>query len=389
MSKNHELDDLKRRGQAAFQHKQSTWSAFAEARDRASAAHAAMESAWQARIAAREEMNREFEAMQQSSACYREVWDEYGRIRDAHSAEIERLRSEADYEHQQMVECFERASDCYESGSKAEAPYWSQQGREHQERRNDLNEAISQLCQAIKAARNAAESRAPKTDASAFHGARTIFQQAKSDHEAAQAEFKRLKAERDRLKAEFDSAQAEHIRLKDEFQRKLEAVKAERRRARDQTLDRANIRSSERADAKIITKPDGTTQIYHGGLGKGDGIGHGHTVLDQSGHKTYNRDAFAAHGHQNFTDDPAKSYPGKGQWGELRHGWIDNHAVTWCEGLGVNAGQTLICDGHVNREYFDAHHDHYGPDTKYKTGDRIEDITDAMKRPKYYSGPSK
>lgn len=305
MSKNHELDDLKRREQAAFQHKQAAWNAFAEARDRASAAHAAMESAWQARIAAREEMNREFEAIQQSSARYRGVWDEYGRIRDAHSAEIERLRSEADYEHQEMVECFERASDCYESGSKAEAPYWSQQGREHQERRNDLNEAISQLCQAIKAARNAAESRAPKTDASAFHGARTIFQQAKSDHEAAQAEFKRLKAERDRLKAEFDSAQAEHIRLKDEFQRKLEAVKAERRRARDQTLDRANIRSSERADAKIITKPDGTTQIYHGGLGKGDGIGHGHTVLDQSGHKTYDRDAFAAHGHQNFTYDPA------------------------------------------------------------------------------------
>ena len=146
MSKNHELNDLKLREQTAFQHKQAAWSAFAEARDRASTAHAAMESAWQARIAAREEMNREFEAMQQSSARYREVWDEYGRIRDAHSAEIERLRSEADYEHQQMVECFERASDCYESGSKAEAPYWSQQGREHQERRNDLNEAISQLC---------------------------------------------------------------------------------------------------------------------------------------------------------------------------------------------------------------------------------------------------
>jgi len=77
------------------------------------------------------------------------------------------------------------------------------------------------------------------------------------------------------------------------------------------------------------------------------------------------------------------------QWGELRHGWIGDYSVTWCEGTGVNAGQTLICDGHVDREYFDAHHDHYGPDSKYKSGGRIEDITDSMGRKKYYSGPGK
>lgn len=75
--------------------------------------------------------------------------------------------------------------------------------------------------------------------------------------------------------------------------------------------------------------------------------------------------------------------------GELRHGWINDHAVTWCEGVGTNVGQTLICDGHVDRVYFDSHHDHYGPDTKYRSGNRIEDITDLMGRKKYYSGPGK
>ena len=131
---------------------------------------------------------------------------------------------------------------------------------------------------------------------------------AKSDHEAAQAGFKRLKAERDRLKAEFDSAQAEHIRLKDEFQRKLEAVKAERRRARDQTLDRADIRSSERADAKIVTKPNGTTQIYHGGLGKGDGIGHGHVVLDKDNNVVYMRDPWQDKTQGQYLIDDSKTH---------------------------------------------------------------------------------
>ena len=34
----------------------------------------------------------------------------------------------------------------------------------------------------------------------------------------------------------------------------------------------------------------------------------------------------------------------------------------------------------MDREYFDSHHDHYGVDTKYGTGRRIEDITDSMGR---------
>ena len=55
---------------------------------------------------------------------------------------------------------------------------------------------------------------------------------------------------------------------------------------------------------KIVKKADGTTQVYHGGIGKGDGYGHGHTALDQFGNKTYDRGAFEAHGSQNYTDSP-------------------------------------------------------------------------------------
>jgi cell division protein FtsB len=389
MPRNHELNHLKAIEQDAFQRKQSAFQRYIASKDRASEAHDEMERAWQERSSAREEMNHEFERNQQAWEHYRSVWDEYGRVKEANSRQIDRLRADADYEHQAMQDAFNQASSEYEYGDKSLAPYYSQQGHEHKARRDDLNAEVSQLCQEIKDAKARAEWSASKPDDSAFRNAKERFESAKARHEHKQAEFKRLKAERDQAKAEFNSLQEEWKRCKDAFQTKLEQVKAENKRERERALDKAGVRWSEREDAKIVKKADGTVQVYHGGLGQGDGLSHGHTVLDQFGNKVYEREAFAEHGPQNYTDDPTKFYPGKGQWGELRHGWIKDHAVTWCEGTGVNSGQTLICDGHVTREYFDSRHDHYGPDSKYKSGDRIEDITDSMGRKKHYSGPGK
>lgn len=354
-------------------------------------------------------MNREYEELQRASENYREVWDEYGRIRDTNNYEIERLRSEADSEHQQMIDCFEQASSCYEYGNKSEAPYWSSQGHEHKNRRDDIHEEVSKLCQEIKDAKQNAEWRAPKIDSSAFHRAKEAFEQAKSCHESAQAEFKRLKAERDHLKDNFSSLQEEHTRLKEEFQRKLEEVKSANKRERERTLDKAGVRYSEREDAKIVKKPDGTTQVYHGGLGKGDGVGHGHTALDQFGNKTYGRGAFEKHGNQNFTDGSHKgsgsfgglgrtnnpgAKPSNGGWTPIERGTIidedgKSYDVTFRQGLGRNAGQTLIRDGHVSGNQFHTHHNRYGPNDKSRypnQPDHIED-SDAHKNDDYYTGP--
>ena len=303
MARNSELDSLKTREQEAFRRKQLAYQKYADAKDRASAAYSIMQSAWEERCSAREEMNREYESMQHSSDNYREVWGEYSRIRDANNSRIESLRYEADSEHQMMKDCFEQASAAYEYGDKSEAPGYAAQGHEHKDRRNELNEEVGRLIQEIRNAKEAAECRAPKTDSSAFRRAKEVFSSAKSCHESAEAEFKRLKAERDRAKAEFNSAQEEFVHLRDEFQKRLAEVKAENQRERDKTLDEAGINWSERDDVKIVKKADGTVQVYHGGLGSGDGLGHGHTAIDQFGHKTYDRGAFEEHGHQNYTDD--------------------------------------------------------------------------------------
>lgn len=278
--RNQDLDALKTREQEAFSFKQNAWKKYDEAKTRCSELHDAMQSAWNERVSARDVMNREYEAMQNDNNNYRAVWDEYGRIRDYNNAKIENLRSEADYEHREMIRCFDQASSCYQYGDKSEAPYWSEQGHSHKNLRDQLNCQISELCREVKAAKQNAEMRANKTNSSAFHRAKEAFDDAKNKHEAFQAGFKRLKAERDQFKLEFHRAEAEHRKLKEQFQRKLDEIKTNNRREREETLDKAGVSLFERSDAKIVKKSDGTIQVYHGGIGSGDGYGHGHTALD-------------------------------------------------------------------------------------------------------------
>lgn len=306
--RNQDLDALKTREQEAFSLKQKAWKKYDEAKTRCSEFHDAMQSAWNERVSARDVMNHEYEAMQNDNNNYRAVWDEYGRIRDYNNAKIESLRSEADYEHREMIRCFDQASSCYQYGDKSEAPYWSEQGHSHKNLRDQLNCQISELCREVKAAKQNAEMRANKTNSSAFHRAKEAFNDAKNRHEAFQAGFKRLKAERDQFKLEFHRAEAEHRKLKEQFQRKLDEIKTNNRREREETLDKAGVSLFERSDAKIVKKSDGTIQVYHGGIGSGDGYGHGHTALDQFGNKTYDRKAFTEHGKQNYVDNEDGSW---------------------------------------------------------------------------------
>lgn len=380
-----ELDALKSEEKEAFRRKQEAFKRYRDAKERTDEAYEVMQRAWEELRIARDEMNREYEALQQAKEYNREVWDEYGRIRDYNNSRIETLRYEADCEHQMMKDCFERASDAYNYGDKADASLYSAEGHEHKDRRDELNAEIGALIQEIRDAKENAKWRAPKVDSSAFYRAKEAFNNAKARHESAKERFKYLKEERNRLKAELDSAKGEHARLKERLRQRLEEVKAKRQHERDRILDKAGVRYSERKDAKVVKKSDGTTQIYHGGIGKGDGLGHGHVALDQFGNKIYDRDAFEKHGSQNYTD----SQNSRGGWTQIQRGTIDGHEVTFRQGIGVNSGQTLISDGHISGKQFDRHHSHYGDNDKSRYPDEPDRIEDSSrhKNDDAYTGP--
>lgn len=302
MPRSVELDNLFARKQEAFGRKQAAFQKYVDARNRANEAHDKMQSAWDQRVAAREEMNREFESMQQSKDSRDAIWADFNRLCQENSSRINQIRQEADMEHEMMKNCFDSASAAYEYGNKADAPMYASEGHMHKDRRDDLNAEVGRLIQEINNAKANAKWQTSSSHGNSFQSAKSNFNNAKMLHESAETEFKNAKAERDAYKAEFDSAQAEFERLKDECQRKLNEIKANNQKERDRILDKAGVNYLNRQDAKIVKKADGTTQVYHGGLGSGDGLFHGHVALDQSGNKTYSRDAFEKHGCQNYTD---------------------------------------------------------------------------------------
>ena len=306
MSRNPELDRLKAEQQSLFEQKQAAFQRFKDLQKRTHIAHDVMQSAWDERIRAREHMNREFEARQSAYSHRDSVWDEYGRIRDYNNSRIESLKYEADAEHRAMQDCFEQASNAYQYGDKSEAPCYSQQGHEHKDRRDALNAEISELAREVKQAKANAEASAPRISSYAFDSAKSAFESAKARHESAQAEFKRLKAQRDSAKAEFDRLQAQFKQAQAAFNRRLEEVKSERTSRKQQSVDKVNmalVKSNAHylgtlfgQNAKVVPHGDGVTHVFFGGLNAaGDGMGHGHAVIDRDGNVTYLRDAWQDH----------------------------------------------------------------------------------------------
>lgn len=398
MPRSAELDSLFARKQEAFARKQAAFQKYIDAKNRANEAHDRMQLAWDRRVAAREEMNREYNSMQQSKGSRDAIWADFNRVRQGNSSRIDQLRQEADMEHEMMKNCFDSASAAYEYGNKADAPMYSSEGHAHKERRDYLNAEVGRLIQEINSAKANAKWQTSSSHGNSFQSAKSNFNSAKMLHESAETEFKNAKAERDAYKAEFDSAQAEFERLKDACQRKLDEIKANNRKERERILDKAGVGYLNRQDAKIVKKVDGTTQVYHGGLGSGDGFGHGHVALDQSGKKTYSRDAFEKHGSQNYTDRKTGERKSNGGWTELSTGTIideagNGHNVMFRQGLGKNEGQTLIRDYHGFESFKNFHenggHNHYGDNNKElypNEPDRIEDSS-RHKNDKTYTGP--
>ena len=81
----------------------------------------------------------------------------------------------------------------------------------------------------------------------------------------------------------------------------MRASSKKRREDKKSIAARAGVPLQYQDNVLISTDPDGITNIYFGGIGKPNGTGHGHYVMDQHGTVTYRREPFDPHGAQNFT----------------------------------------------------------------------------------------
>lgn len=140
-----------------------------------------------------------------------------------------------------------------------------------------------------------------------FEAVRPAFQRAKSEYTQARQEFLSAKAEHERAQAEFKRAKAEFNSCAKAVKARLDELNsAHRKRRKDKKsiAEKAGVPSQYRDNVWISKDSDGNTNIYFGGIGKPDGPGHGHYVMDQYGTVTYMRNPSDPHGTQNFTDAP-------------------------------------------------------------------------------------
>lgn len=326
MANDVELDRLKASQDLAFQRKQN--------------AYDAQQRAWDRRSSTREVMNRAFEAKQSAYDRQDAAWQEFDRVRSRNGPQIDSFNTQQERAYQDMGRAFDNSRSAWDRGDRASAATYSAEGKSYKAESQGYVEKRRRLVDEIRSARAQHEATKP------------AFQHAKSEYGRARREFDAAKAEHERAQAEFKRAKAESAAATQAYKARLDKVKAENRKHRDDkaaVAAKAGVPHQYRDNVWISKQPDGTVNIYFGGAGEPNGPGHGHYVMDRSGEVTYKRDPFDPHGAHNFTDDRGSTFYERG-----RSNKSPVHAEGYLPLRGSESGVDI--DGaHVTQVYDDGY----------------------------------
>lgn len=280
MARDAELDRIKTAQDLAFQRKQD--------------AYKAQDHAWQRRSSARDALSRAHEEKQRTYAIQDASWQDYQRVRSSSGPRIDHLNAQQEAAFENMKRAFDNASSAHERRDGAGARSYADEGHRYKAESQGYVAERRRLVEEIRTARAGHEVTKPAFQHAKdqFSELKRSFDQAKADHERAQAEFKRAKAEFDQ------AAQA--------FKKRLEVVRSESNRRKDDKrsiAERAGVPLQYRDNVWVSKDLSGSTNIYFGGVGEPNGPGHGHYAMDSYGTVTYKRDPFDPHGAQNFADE--------------------------------------------------------------------------------------
>jgi hypothetical protein len=203
----------------------------------------------------KDEQERTFRNKQQAWDKQNNAWETLNSLRARSGPRIDYLNAEQKRLYESMVEYFERSKYAFSSGDHDGAKSYSAQGKECKARLPEVVEERRRLVAELRATGDVQK-------------------------EAV---------------AEFRLAKEEFTKASLNFKARLEVVKSQNQRKRDDKKEvarRAGVPSQYLDNVWIGTRPDGTVNIYFGGVGQPDGIGHGHYVMNRDGEVTYKREPF-------------------------------------------------------------------------------------------------
>lgn len=279
-----ELERLNEAQELAFQRKQ--------------AAYEAQQCAWENRSAARNAMNSAYEAKQRAYAAQDSAWQNLRRVHESNGPRIDALNAKQESAYQNMSRSYDAASAAHDRHDGAAAASYAADGHRYKEESQRCVEERRRLIAEIRSAKEQLDAAKP------------AFQQAKEQFNSCKQAFDSAKAEHDRAQAQFKQAKAEFDKRAKAFKSRLETVKAENAKRHDDKRSlaaKAGVPYQYRDNVRISKDPDGTVNIYFGGVGEPDGSGHGHYVMNADGNVIYKRDPCDPHGAQNFEKVDSRS----------------------------------------------------------------------------------
>lgn len=284
MAKDVELDRLKATQDLAFQRKQD--------------AYKVQQNAWTRLNSARETMNRAHEAKQQAYEAQESTWQSLSRMRDSYGPRIEHLNRAQETAYQNMSRAFESASSAHESRNGAMAASHAADGHRYKAESQGYVSERRGLVAELRAAKERHENTKP------------AFQRAKEEFNRSRGEFDQARDAHNRAKQAFQEAKAAFDQASKAFRARLELVKAENARKKNDKREiarRAGVPVHYLDAVWVSPNGQGGYNIYFGGIGAPNGPGHGHYTMDSAGKVTYKREPFDPHGVQNFEENRRES----------------------------------------------------------------------------------
>lgn len=280
MAKDAELDRLGSTQNRAFENKQS--------------AHRTLEAAWNQRRAVSDRMNAAYAEQDRAYNAQQSSWQDLQRLRDSYGPQIEQLNADQERAYQDMGRAFSNATAAHDRRDGAGAKSYAEEGHGYKAKSQGYVAERRRLVGLLR------------TATAQHQSVVQVFQAAKDRFRTVKEEFAAAKSAHEKAQSEFKAAKEVFDQASKAFQARLAIVKANNaKRADDKRsiAERAGIPYAHRDKFYIKKDSDGTVQIYFGGVGEPNGLGHGHYTMDSSGKVIYKREPFDPHGAQNFTEN--------------------------------------------------------------------------------------
>lgn len=278
MANDARLEQLKSAQEQAFARKQS--------------AYKEQQETWARLCSLKNGLDKAFMAKQSAYESKSRAWQDSHSVSDNNGPRIEYLNSAQERAFQNMKNAFDRASDAHDSRNGASAKAYSIEGHGYKTEAKGYVEERRRLVEECKIAKATYELYKQR-----FEDAKNTFGRIKDEHDRAKEIHENATTEFKRAKSDFDSAAAA-------FQERLSELRIENTKRKERNRDiaiKAGVPYRYVNAVYVSEDPDGTINIYFGGIDKPDGFGHGHYSMDGSGKITYRRNPSENHGSKNYT----------------------------------------------------------------------------------------